>query len=37
MHLASGIAAFWAAIVLYPAASTAQTYTACNPLTSGTT
>jgi hypothetical protein len=34
MHLSSGIAAVWAAIVLYPATSTAQTYTECNPLTS---
>lgn len=37
MHLPSGIAAVWAAILFYPAVSTAQTYTECNPITSGET
>lgn len=35
MHLALGVAALAAALVYYPASTTAQTFTECNPLTSG--
>jgi hypothetical protein len=35
MHLTSGIAALAAVTVFYPASTIAQTYTECNPLTSG--
>jgi hypothetical protein len=35
MHFTSGIAALVTVVVFYPASITAQTYTSCNPLTSG--